>query len=1119
MGCGLGLAFFVGRTFVFPLPAQYRLDFGPARWIQTPGAMSERAAYFRKLLYIDGPVQQAWMQISATGIYTLFVNGKVVDVNAYPGARPSGVYDLTTRLVKGNNVIAVWITAGKFPGPGQVEVRGAYFLASSPPREFYSDSSWKASSTPDGIVGGEAWNSRFLDDTLWLNATETFADEYFSTVQPVSFDPSLFQERPRAQWIGSHNPQAREVAFLHDLELPFFRGETWIRVAATGDYDLIVNGWKVTTQAAASRATGLRVPILDGLQIAGDNGRISAVVSPDDGRPGTDTPVAAISDSTLEAKDIAFLTPSALLSTQARMATRPDPSVDDADFPDITPPTIPTVAGLDGTTALIAYNLTPWVKTGANSIVVRVRSELGPALLLADSRTYLESGRVKRFASDGSWLASCLGCGSSKYKPVDALILGNYGAEPWGQLPQVIWSAGYAPNKNLRLIARWAVVSVVVLMLVILLWLPVPLLFERIERGRTFTLLTHDALLHLPTLSLLLLLWLLSYDVRLPDNFCFTPTVVAILVALLLASKFFGLAASVIRGAKRRIPERSAGFAAHRRWQAAVCLIVVVGFIVRAYGLLDASFSHDEAGMALFSAGVLKSGYPYATIGSFTKWLTTYVLVAYPLALSSLLLGKTLLAYRLPALIFGTLTIGLLGWAGYRMFDRRVGLLAALVYAFLPAPIAWARDGFYPSQEAFFAFLTFWLFYEAIREEDSVNYRYLNLSALTFVLTYLSWSGSGFILPTLFILFLISRWRRFDWIADRSLWRPAVLVSVIVIAQLCFRELLMIPNYLGVIFDLSEVSTPWPVFLSRLMFMPFYYITQLFLSETHTVMSLLVLFGCLAFWKNQALRYVSVALLILEAWYTLFLMRYAPRYSFQAQPLLVLAAAAAFIQIVDAIRGAEETFPPFHIRLVRRCSVAILLVTLLLSTNAYVLKDYRLGARPLSPPLFERATVAYKPNYRDADRYIAEHLSPGDVVISRQPHVYTFYTGRSADYSSDLLYTSRIYYDGGSNPPRYIDKAKGLPVLLSIDELGAIPFCHQRLWVLMSNHGMREYDRLTYAALMKWGRVVLETSHQQVVLIDGIGRRMIGRQKDAGASDGPGCVATEPASWRTDSNH
>ena len=23
----------------------------------------------------------------------------------------------------------------------------------------------------------------------------------------------------------------------------------------------------------------------------------------------------------------------------------------------------------------------------------------------------------------------------------------------------------------------------------------------------------------------------------------------------------------------------------------------------------------------------------------------------------------------------------------------------------------------------------------------------------------------------------------------------------------------------------------------------------------------------------------------------------------------------------------------------------------------------------------------------------------------------------------------------------------------------------------------------------------------------------------AGASDGPGCVATEPASWRTDSNH
>jgi 4-amino-4-deoxy-L-arabinose transferase-like glycosyltransferase len=181
------------------------------------------------------------------------------------------------------------------------------------------------------------------------------------------------------------------------------------------------------------------------------------------------------------------------------------------------------------------------------------------------------------------------------------------------------------------------------------------------------------------------------------------------------------------------------------------------------------SFAHDEASMARFSEGILKSGFPCASNGSFKKWLTTYELVPYPMALSSLVFGHTVFAYRLPALLFSSLTVGVIGLAGYRIFDWRTGLISALIYAFLPSPIQWARDGFYPSQDCFFAALTFWLFYEALRGEEGLNHRYLTLSCVTFLLTYLSWEGSGFILPTLFALLIVMRWGRFEWIRDSYL--------------------------------------------------------------------------------------------------------------------------------------------------------------------------------------------------------------------------------------------------------------------------------------------------------------------------------------------------------------
>jgi 4-amino-4-deoxy-L-arabinose transferase-like glycosyltransferase len=1101
LSCALVLAFFVGRTFICPLPTQYYPAFGPAKWIQKPDAISTQAAYFRKALYIDSSVQQAWIQLAATGNYDLYVNNILVDQRTYPCVRLTGAYDIKTLLSTGNNVIAVYVAAGTFPGPSQIQVRGAYTTPSSPPREFYSDSTWKVSWTPDGVVGSQRWYSPHLVDTLWTNAKDVSADERYSTLQPLAFDPAVIEGQPAASWITASNVAAREVSFTRSFQLPILRGETWLQVAANGGYDVIVNGQLAAAQTSIPQAGQPEPapPVLEGSAIAHGNSTAPTVIAPDSGLPGSQTPAAVGDYHTVPIEELRLVSPQERAASVA--ATQADPMAKEADFPGITPSTIPSVptaftafrsGSLDSHTIvaaqpplLVAYNISSWAKGGANAIVIRVHSDVGPVVLCVAGHTYVANGLLSTFATDESWYVSSGERNALKGGLTRAVVVGSYGARPWGPLPQVVSSVQSLPGENIRTCARWAGLVGLVLVIVLSLWFIVPALCASRTNSDVADLWSSDALLHLPVTSLLLFLSLLSFDVRFPSDYCFSVKITVTAIALLLAGKLCLL----VRGPKFSFKTSSLNLVKNKPdlcWSIALGLVVLTGLGIRAYGLLDASFAHDEASMARFSRGVLTRGVPYVINGSFTKWLTTYELVPYPLALFSLFLGPSVLAYRLPALIFGTLTIALIGWVGYRMFDRRTGFVAALVYAFLPSSVGWARDGFYPSQECFFALLTYWLFYEVVRDVSRLNYRYVGLSALAFLCTYLSWEGSGFILPSLFVTLVVMRWDSFDWMKDRIIWRWAAIVAATVIVQLCIRQLLMVPDYLGVGYDLSEVSSPAPVFLHRNLFKPFYYLMSFSGAENRVVLSVLALCGVFALRANRGLRYLWVLLVTLELYYTSLLPNYAPRYYFQAQPLLVLAAVGLYFHVADAVRRAEPAACPTYVSWVRACSAWALLMLVVASSNPYLLKVYRLAADETAPPLFERVGVAFKANYRDADLYVARHLKPGDIVITREPHVFAYYAKRSADYSTDTLLNSRLFYDAGAGRPKYVDKWYGVPSLRTFQELLDLQTGHGRSWIIKSKGCRFEFDFLSRAFFTDWGRSVFETSCEEVVLLTGV---------------------------------
>ena len=94
------------------------------------------------------------------------------------------------------------------------------------------------------------------------------------------------------------------------------------------------------------------------------------------------------------------------------------------------------------------------------------------------------------------------------------------------------------------------------------------------------------------------------------------------------------------------------------------------------------------------------------------------------------------------------------------------------------------------------AMLTFWFFYEGIRVRP-FHHKYLTAAAVTFCAAYLSWEGSVFILPALFLALLVVRWGEWWWLKEWHLYRCVFFSAVLVIAELCWRTLASDPYTAG----------------------------------------------------------------------------------------------------------------------------------------------------------------------------------------------------------------------------------------------------------------------------------------------------------------------------------
>ena len=158
-------------------------------------------------------------------------------------------------------------------------------------------------------------------------------------------------------------------------------------------------------------------------------------------------------------------------------------------------------------------------------------------------------------------------------------------------------------------------------------------------------------------------------------------------------------------------------------------------------------------------------------------------------------LGPTVLAARLPSLLFTLASLTLLGWFGARLFGRRGAWIAVIATASMPFTLAYSRTVIFDSTLTFFVVLALMGFYLAIETAGTaatagVGWTTLAWAAMALgVLT----KGPVALAVPLMVAVPFAIWRR-TW---RAILDPlSVLVFAALVAPWVFAVLRQVPDFL-----------------------------------------------------------------------------------------------------------------------------------------------------------------------------------------------------------------------------------------------------------------------------------------------------------------------------------
>jgi len=247
------LGYFVWQTYL-AVSQTYLLDLSTGKTLIAEPSSSR--AFFRKTLYLPDKVRHAWLAIAGSETFTLQVNGRIIGrmKTLEPVARD--IYDLTTALEPGKNVVAVEVVRFTFPEPAWVRLAGGYTTWEGRSHVICSDLTWRANIREGNIlrVGKPLrWYEVDYDDVRWPRA-RPYPEETVLIYPPLVKNwPLLYATPPQGPWLWDPGGADLEVRLRRSLRFPFpGPHRIWIRLSGLCPYRLALNGETIAVRANAA---------------------------------------------------------------------------------------------------------------------------------------------------------------------------------------------------------------------------------------------------------------------------------------------------------------------------------------------------------------------------------------------------------------------------------------------------------------------------------------------------------------------------------------------------------------------------------------------------------------------------------------------------------------------------------------------------------------------------------------------------------------------------------------------------------------------------------------------------------------------------------------------------